>query len=75
MTPLTGQEMNAICCNGLYAPTFGGGHDLHISGNANNNQESYINLGHSYHLPPGQNNTFFTGARNFTVTNYEVFGV
>ena len=34
-----------------------------------------VNLGFSYQCPPGQQNTFFTGAKNFTVTDYEVFSL
>ena len=53
---------------------FGGGHDLRISDNANTGP-SKSNLGYTYQLPPGQQNMFFTGATNFTVTDYEVFGL
>ncbi|KAL9954735.1 hypothetical protein ACROYT_G042308 [Oculina patagonica] len=68
------QQQNAICCGRLNGPTFGFGHDLHISDNANTNTTSYSNLGHSYECPSGQQDTFFTGNRYFTVTDYEVFG-
>ena len=73
--PLVVGNQNAINCNSGYGPTFGGGHDLHISENANTNTSSYSGLGNSYQCPPGQQSTFFTGARNFTVANYEVFGL
>ena len=46
-----------------------------ISDHANTDKETYSNLGHTYQRPSGQQNTFFTGARNFTVTDYEVFGL
>lgn len=32
---------------------FGGGHDIRIANNCNNNSESYCNLGFSYALPDG----------------------
>ena len=53
---------------------FGGGHDLFITSNANTSCSSSSLLGHTYQLPPGQHNEFFTGAIYFTVTDYEVFG-
>ena len=71
----TGNEQYGIYCNSSYGPSFGGGHDLHIYGDANTNTNSYSHLGSSYQCPPGQQNTFFTGGRNFTVTDYEVFGL
>ena len=53
---------------------FGGGSDLYISNNANTSSSGGL-LGHTYQLPPGQQKTFFTGTLNFTVTDYEVFGL
>ena len=54
--------------------SFGGAYDLYISNNANT-ISSGGGLGHNYQLPAGQQNTFFTGAAYFTVTDYEVFGL
>ena len=72
--PLVKNQQHGINCNISYGPTFGGGHDLHISNNANISGASYSDLGHTYQLPAGQQSAFFTGARNFYVTDYEVFG-
>ena len=72
--PLINQP-HAILCYSSYGPSFGGGHDLHISGNANSNTTSYSNLGNSYQCPSGQHSTFFTGAEKFSVADYEVFGL
>ena len=72
--PLVKNQQYGIYCNSDYGPTFGGGHDLHISNNANISGASYSDLGHTYQLPAGQQNAFFTGTRNFNVTDYEVFG-
>ena len=70
----TGSELQfGIYCNNGYGPTFGGGHDLRISVNTNTNSQCL--LGNTYKHPPGQQNTFFTGGMNFTVTDYEVFGL
>ena len=73
--PLIKNRQHAgINCNSSYGPAFGGGHDLHVSNNANISGASYSDLGHTYQLPTGQQNAFFTGDRNFNVTDYEVFG-
>ena len=72
---ITGKEGNGIYCYSSYGPAFGGGHDIRISDNANRSSVSSSNLGNTYQLPPGQQNTFFTGATYFTVTDYEVFGL
>ena len=72
--PLIKNPENAIYCNSGRGPTFGAGHDLNILGNANTNTSGHSILGNSYGCPPGQQR-FFTGAQDFTVTNYEVFGL
>ena len=70
---ITGKEGYGIVCNSNYGPVFGGGFDLWILSEANTNS-GRSRLGNTYQLPPGQQSTFFTGAQNFTVTDYEVFG-
>ena len=69
------KQHNAIDCFIGLGPTFGGGTDLVISNNANTNSSSYSCLGDTYECPPGQQKTFFTGRKNFIVTDYEVFGL
>ena len=67
-------NQNGICCNSSYGPTFGGGHDLHISGDANANASSYTNLNITYECPPNMNaNSFLAGGYNFYVHELEVF--
>ena len=68
------RQHNTISCSSSYGPTFGEGHDLHISNNANANTSSYT-FSYTYEHPPGQQDTFFTGSEYFTVTDYEVFGL
>lgn len=75
MSLVSGKEKSAIYCNYTSGPSFGAGCDLYISDDANTDNETYSSLGHTYQLPSGQQSTFFTGARNFTVTDYEVFGL
>jgi hypothetical protein len=55
--------------------TFGGGHDFNIADQANINNSSYSNLGYTYELPAGKDNTWLAGAYNFKVLQIEVFTV
>ena len=71
----TQEQQRAIRCDPGYGPVFGGGYDLAISSNANTNTSSQSYLGSTYERPPGRQVTFFTGSANFTVTDYEVFGL
>lgn len=72
--------------NGLHSyssngPTFGDGHDLHISDNSNGNTNSYNNVGNGYRASRGVTGTsagpqwFGTSSYNFQVSDYEVFQV
>ena len=72
---IPGHEQYVVYCKPSYGPSFGEGHDLHISNNANGNQESYTNFGHSYQPPPGtaQANSLLAGSYIFTPTEIEAF--
>ena len=66
---------NAIFCNSICGPTFGGWHNLHIAGKANMADSSYSNLTHSFNfLSDKDANLSLTGCKYFAVTDYEVFG-
>ncbi|XP_068736765.1 uncharacterized protein [Montipora capricornis] len=57
-----------------YGPTFGSGHDLHISNNANSNSNSGTNLDQTYKAPPGQTaRTFLAGSYSFVPSEVETF--
>ncbi|CAH3116517.1 unnamed protein product [Porites lobata] len=58
-----------------YGPTFGGGHDIYIADNANQNANSYANFGTSYSLPNGitDSSTILAGTRYFSPDEVEVF--
>ena len=43
----------AIYTRADYGPTFGGGHDIYITNNANGGTGAYTNFGHSYQPPSG----------------------
>ena len=58
-----------------YGPSFGDGHDLHIASDANNNKNSYSDLGVVYELPPGQTDEFLVGSYNFKVPWIEVLHI
>ena len=73
------EDFSAICCHSAYGPTFGGGHDIHISNNSNAaTSESYSNLGHSFDFKLSAYNTeeaesFLAGSYNFQTAEIEVF--
>ena len=69
------RQQYSIYCHSSHGPWFGGGSDLRISDSANTGASSYSYLGNTYEFPPGQKSTFFTGRTNFTVTDYEGFGL
>jgi len=66
----------AIYCQTNYGPTFGGGHDLYISDNANISVNNYTKLNHTFKDTTGKGNTTFTGQYNgWEVADLEVFGL
>ena len=56
-------------------PTFGGGHDIYIADNANQNTNSYTDFGTSYSLPNEvtDSSTILAGTRYFSPDEVEVF--
>ncbi len=60
---------NTIYNGASYGPTFGGGHDLYISDQANISSSSYSNIPISYQFP-GRTAVDFTGAYSFSVLEY-----
>jgi len=67
---------DALCDVPSKGPTFGGGHDMHISDGSNTNTNSYISST-SYSYPNGNSGSsggvFMLGAGNFQVAEVEVF--
>ena len=55
-----------------YGPLFGCGHDLGITSDGSS---SYTGFPHSYTDTLGRGDATFTGARNFTPEDYEVWAV
>jgi hypothetical protein len=73
-----GMNANAMYNSAGCGPLFGqDATDLNIATNANTSRSSNSNgLGTTYTLPPGGNGrTFFAGANNFQVAEYEVFAI
>ena len=67
---------NAVYHNSGYGPTFGGNHDLYISGNCLNNNSSSSELGYYYSDILGKGNSIFSGNNNsnsFKLKEIEVF--
>ncbi|XP_068673412.1 roundabout homolog 3-like [Montipora foliosa] len=76
----SGGQSHAIRRCSSYGPSFGYGHDIHISNNAASNRNSYTYCGESYPLPPGYSSSrsscrFYAGGGSyaFTPTDVEVF--
>ncbi|CAF3384490.1 unnamed protein product [Rotaria sp. Silwood2] len=63
----------AVSHHSKYGPTFGGGHDVHLANGSNANNNSYVNFPYSYLDTTSKGNNTFTGARNFTASDIEVF--
>lgn len=60
--------------NQTYGPTFGNGHDLHISEKSNTNNNNYCNIGtYAYPNTLGLAQNTFTGSKNFQTSEIEVF--
>jgi hypothetical protein len=71
-------HQNAIYCDRAKGPTFGGGHDIRISDNANITRSNYSRLGHTYKHPQydiGKNEaeTFLAGSYQFQLDEIEVY--
>jgi hypothetical protein len=77
--PLTGRNNgHAMCSHSSYGPLFGyNGADITVRNNPNTSGSgSYTKLGDTYTLPPGCDaTTFFTGSRDFTLREMEVYSV
>ena len=65
----------AVYRGSSYGPTFGGGHDIYIADNANNNTNSYTNFGSHYSAPSGvqDERQILAGSYKFTPDEVEVF--
>ena len=67
----------AMYCGASYGPCFGGGHDIGVHPGSDAGQ-SYTNFPHGYTDTLGRAKSTFTavtGTYNFTVEDYEVWGV
>ena len=61
-------------CHATYGPAFGGGYDLGIHDGGDTGR-SYTNFPHAYTDTLGRGNATFTGAKEFTPEDYEVWAV
>ena len=68
-------EQRNVYYDGSYDMPFGGGFDLCIADGANCNTNSYTNFPNTYIDSTGRANATFTGARNFTVKEMEVYAL
>jgi len=73
-------QEHAVCHHSSYGPTFGGGHDLHVSSLLNTNRGSYMKF-HRYEFPNGlsenEGGKFIVGGSDhkFQTDEIEVFQV
>jgi hypothetical protein len=73
--PIVRKE-HAICCRDTCGPTFGGGHDIHIADNCQENKSGCTNLGNYYRNDTGQNGTqVLAGENTFQVKEIVVFAI
>ena len=77
LTQYRNQQYAMYRCN-THGPTFGVGcgHDIYISDDSGNNQNSYTRCGCTYTKPSGYSTGdcgFFTGGSHFSPTDVEVF--
>ena len=72
MSLLNGMEQFAIISYYDCGPVFG--HDLYVL-RQNGLQLGGSTLGETYQCPSGQQSKFFTGKRDFAITDVEVFGL
>lgn len=70
-------QHQAIYRSSHFGPVFGGGHDIKIADQANSNDHSFTNFGHSYSVPIGIDTedhlTILAGSYNFKPVDWEVF--
>jgi hypothetical protein len=74
--PIINSFGNGIYCGATYGPTFGNGHDIHVSDNSNANSASYVRSNHAYGVPVAANgnHSILTGGNpNFKTTEVEVY--
>jgi len=81
--PQTGRHSSnraySVLFRSSYGPTFGVGHDIHISSFASSNSYSYSKLGYTYSAPSGYSyrstfaQTFLAGTYKFTPDEVETF--
>ena len=69
-----GNVQKAMYCKPIKGPTFGSGHDLCLHENGDT-ARSYTSFPHSYTDTLGRANATFTGAKDFTPEDYEVWAV
>ena len=68
---LDSRSSHSVYDGASYGPTFGHGHDLHIS---DMNRNSHEHLGSVYTVPSGvRSDPFLTGNRHFTANEIETF--
>ena len=73
LIPVNAGDQYSIYCNVDYGPSFGRGHDIHISSNSNKIAASYSDLGNSFCC--ASFNAYLAGSRSFQTSDIEVFSI
>ena len=68
----------AIECHSSFGPSFGRGHDIHISSDSNTNSSSHSKFGNTYKHPDYQYQSteaqsILAGSRNFQTVEIEIY--
>ena len=58
---------DSIRCNKEYGPTFGGGYDLYLADNANNNNNSNASFATSYNMQVNGANKYQRNQQSYTL--------
>ncbi len=64
---------HAIYDHSNYGPTFGAGHDMYVSSHSQSNKNSSFNFPHSYNDTSRRGAMTFTGNKNFSTNDMEVY--
>ena len=80
LMPVKVGDTKSVGCDPSHGPTFGWGHDLHISSGSNAANSSYSNLNHSYNFTSpiygsNQSQSFLADSYNFKTSEIEVFAL
>ncbi len=69
------EDRRAVGCHPHFGPRFGGGPDIYVASNSHQNTDSFIDFPTTFIDTTGKGRSLFTGGKNFTTTDVEVYAV